>query len=318
MNDYQITQAASPGSPTETMPPVAKQSPPHSRGEERVSVMYGDRLCTTCHYNLIGQPVLREGHYNLLVVRCPECATMASLQEYPQLGRWENRWAIFLSGVWIILLLAFAAGGLGMTFGMSGGFTGETVYHFQDELRSHWETWHKAAYPDVSITSRWRNPDDFDEWMKLHPPSTMLAELGGAKKMLARPELLLYTFPIFAAGVMGIFWSVALLHRRRLTMLGASIGLLLIAGGLFGTAWWQIAQQSINSFDEIAWIQLGMPLMATVLLICWGLFTFMLMFGRSIARRLVRVLLPPGLRRPLSVLWLADGLTPPLTLETRL
>lgn len=315
MNDYQMPPAASPGSPIETMPPAAKQSPTRSGGEERVSVMYGDRLCTTCHYNLIGQPVIREPHYNLLVVRCPECATMASVQEYPQLGRWANRWAIFLSGVWIILLLAFAAGGLGMTFGMSGGFTDETINHFEDELRNHWETWHRAAYPDVSITSRWRNPDDFDEWVKLHPPSTMLAELGGAKIMLARPELLLYAFPMFAAGVMGIFWSVVLLHRRRLTMLAASIGLLLLAGALFGTAWWQIDGQPVNRFDDIAWMKLGMPLMATELLACWGLFTITLMFGRSVTRRLVRVLLPPGLRRPLSVLWMTDGLTPPLVQE---
>ena len=65
-----------------------------TRTEERVSVTYGDRLCTHCHYNLIGQPVLREPYYSMLIVRCPECGTVAAMQEYPQLGRWANRWSV--------------------------------------------------------------------------------------------------------------------------------------------------------------------------------------------------------------------------------
>ena len=316
MDGFQIMQDESSLKPA--INPDNKESPSlHPGGGERVSVMYGDRLCTTCHYNLIGQPVLREGHYNLLVVRCPECATMASLQEYPQLGRWANRWAIFLSVIWIIFLLAFAAGGLGMTIGMSGGFTEQAVSHFENELENHWEAWHLRAYPGITINNRWWSPDDYEEWARLHPPSTMLVELGGAKMMLARPELLLYMFPMFAAGVMGILWSVALVHRRRLTMLAMSIGLLMLVGTVFGSIWWQIVEFPANSFDDIAWMELGMPLMATELLACWGLFTIALLLGRNVARGLVRVMLPPGLRKPLSVLWLTDGLTPPLMQEAR-
>ena len=70
-----------------------------SSGTERrtVSILVGDRLCTKCGYNLTGQPVLREPHYEMLIVRCPECGAVAALQEYPVLGRWAGRWAALLA-----------------------------------------------------------------------------------------------------------------------------------------------------------------------------------------------------------------------------
>jgi hypothetical protein len=73
--------------------------------ERRVSVLTADRMCTTCGYNLVGQVVVRERHYGMLIVRCPECAAVASVQEYPLLGRWAGRWGAILATLWFILLL---------------------------------------------------------------------------------------------------------------------------------------------------------------------------------------------------------------------
>ncbi|MHC4949188.1 MAG: hypothetical protein ACYTG1_13185, partial [Planctomycetota bacterium] len=95
------------------------QPPLPTEREERVSVLVGDRLCIGCGYNLTGQPVLREPHYRLLIVRCPECATVAGLQEYPVLGRWANRWAALVAALWFVVLLAFAFGSSASLFGMS-------------------------------------------------------------------------------------------------------------------------------------------------------------------------------------------------------
>ena len=58
-----------------------------------VSVLTGDRACISCGFNLVGQQVTREPVYGMLLVRCPECNTAASLQEYPLLGKWASRWA---------------------------------------------------------------------------------------------------------------------------------------------------------------------------------------------------------------------------------
>ena len=81
-----------------TQPPQLDSREEHDSAqliEERVSALDGDRLCTNCHYNLIGQPVLREPYYQMFIVRCPECATVAALQEFPPLGRWSHRWASY-------------------------------------------------------------------------------------------------------------------------------------------------------------------------------------------------------------------------------
>ena len=49
--------------------------------EQRVSVIVGDRLCVHCGYNLTGQNIYREPYYELLIARCPECGSVASVLE---------------------------------------------------------------------------------------------------------------------------------------------------------------------------------------------------------------------------------------------
>lgn len=285
------------------------------RQEQRVSVMYGDRLCTTCHYNLIGQPVIREPHYDLLVVRCPECATVASLQEYPHLGRWANRWSVIFSGIWIMLLLALASGGIAAVIGMTGGFTEEAVDQYENDLQKHWSDWYAETYPNATSKNQWWNPDKFDEWTVAHTPSKLMTELHAVNGLFRQPETLLFIVPLFITSVLGVFWSVALVHRRRLTLFLMSVVLLILAGAIYGTIWWQIAQFPADDFDDIAWVQIGMPLMATMLGLCWFLLVTGLLCGRPVARWLVRVMLPPRLLGPLNVLWLTDGLTPPQARE---
>ncbi len=75
--------------------------------ERRVSVLVGDRFCAACGFNLVGQTVFRETHYNMLMARCPECGTPAAMQEYPMLGRWANRWARVLAVVMILFMTMF-------------------------------------------------------------------------------------------------------------------------------------------------------------------------------------------------------------------
>ena len=89
--------------------------------EVRISVVTGDRLCARCAYNLTGQLVTREPHYGLLIVRCPECATVASIQEYPLLGRWANRWGAVLAVVCLIFLLGMWLASSAATFGWTLG-----------------------------------------------------------------------------------------------------------------------------------------------------------------------------------------------------
>ena len=84
--------------------------------DRRVGTIQGDRLCAGCGFNLIGQPIMREARYDLLIARCPECGAVASLQEYPVLGRWANRWAALLGAAWLLAMLLLLLGPSGLLY----------------------------------------------------------------------------------------------------------------------------------------------------------------------------------------------------------
>ncbi len=100
-----------------------------SPGQPR-RIMTGDRFCTKCGYNLVGQEIVREQHYELLIVRCPECATVAGLQDYPRLGTWGARWGMVLAALWLILLLCVwpATSGIMLGFGIGIADEGSRGY----------------------------------------------------------------------------------------------------------------------------------------------------------------------------------------------
>ena len=76
-----IAQPHDPATPASAAPaPSAGHRGPGP--ETRVDVLSGDRCCARCGFNLYGQTIIREPHYGLLMVRCPECGTAAAMQEY--------------------------------------------------------------------------------------------------------------------------------------------------------------------------------------------------------------------------------------------
>lgn len=86
---------------------------------ERVSVVSGDRACGSCGFNLHGQNVVREPHYAMLMVRCPECGQVASLHEYPVLGPWAKRLGFVLAAGWLLAMLAAVVATTGALMGGS-------------------------------------------------------------------------------------------------------------------------------------------------------------------------------------------------------
>ncbi|MCW5767408.1 MAG: hypothetical protein KIT19_01890 [Phycisphaeraceae bacterium] len=113
--------------------------------DERVSVLVGDRLCVSCGFNLAGQSVVREPHYRMLIVRCPECATAASLQEYPVLGKWANRWGGVLAAGMILLTLLLALGTAGTIFGMSYAVSRVASKPLTDLIAKEHSAWAKVS-----------------------------------------------------------------------------------------------------------------------------------------------------------------------------
>ena len=105
---------------------AALDRPPH--------VMTGDRFCSKCGYNLVGQEIVREEHYDLLIIRCPECATVTGLQEYPRLGTWSARSGIVLAALWLLLLLCLWPATSGIMLGFGVGMADEGSLNYAQHL----------------------------------------------------------------------------------------------------------------------------------------------------------------------------------------
>lgn len=277
----------------------------------RVSVLVGDRLCTGCGYNLTGQPIVREPHYQLLVVRCPECGVVASVQDYPTLGRWAGRWAAVLAALWFIGLTGIAIGTSAAIFGLSLGASESAAREYRDTLDDLYMEWLQELHPGVDVSSRW-NFETFDQWWQTIQPSQILADAGGFFRAADWFAMVLWILLFLFAMAIGTFWSTALLHLRRRGRL--IFGLLMIAvPAALATAgnWSEIAGTDIDWAAEGAWHQVGLPFMGLSLVVALlGLWAGLLI-GRRIIRSLIRLLLPPRLRGPLALLWTADGLAPP-------
>jgi hypothetical protein len=294
------------------------------QGDRRLSTLVGDRICTRCGYNLTGQPVVREAHYEMLIVRCPECGTVASLQEYPVLGRWAGRWAALLAALWVVVVLGLllASGGILMGIGeriAHGAVVPWALYvaerqHEEFKAQQDQGTLSQAAEmmaqtpPSASsfLEPTWVSQQDFD---------AMLREAGGRAAVLDYAVLRSLVWLVVAAFPMGCVWAVVFLHlkRGRRVLLGllpiavAGVFLAIARLGapntLVGWGWMTV--------DELARRQVGLPVAIGALAFSILPLAAGLVVGRHVMRGTIRALLPPRLRSSLALLWTVDGLEPP-------
>lgn len=289
--------------------------------EERVSALVGDRLCTNCGYNLTGQPVVREPHYRMLIVRCSECATVASLQEYPLLGRWAGRWAMLGAAMWFaasaVFLLLTASAIIGSaTLVVETASTPLAV-----TIAEHHLTWLKAQDPDsIGPQLQWQLTMGAQTYVTLDPtwwatqdPAAFLVEAGGWTGGADWSALGSWGWLSVYILAVGCFWAVLLAHLRRKWLVLFSLlpvgiaGLFAIAiyaGDTTAVGGWatalSVAQQQLGP------LFCGLSIAYALLPLNLGLF-----FGRPITRLLIRALLPPRLRNSLALLWTTDDLDPP-------
>lgn len=313
--------------------------PPDSEPPQRLGVLAGDRLCIRCGFNLTGQPITREPHYNMLAVRCPECSTLASLQEYPVLGVWAPRFGILLALGWMLaaLLIAFLTG---LTVYLSAeGVAGVAtvpaarqigrsfaVYRADNiepegsgTLYAADNTW---SLDDRDPANNWIDPGWLDG-QDLHALPTLP---GGAASPYNTRALAALIPVLVGAGAWGVVWSVLLLHRRlrgRVIITGVVFalagGLLVLSHAGSPLAWdgfgpWTTYNWGwgVNARNLAARLYGLTPALVT-LAAAFGAFTAGHALGRPVARGIVRLLLPPHCRGPLALLWHVDGLPSPPT-----
>jgi len=301
------------------------------QGEQRVSALVGDRLCASCFYNLTGQPVLREPHYNMLIVRCPECGSVASVQEYPLLGRWSRRWAMLIAASWLLCLVILAAISAGIVAGLASEVSTASSYSmatFIADRNLEWQTQQATqqtgANPMAAFVQQFggypggqSSPySNIDEtWWSQQDPKALLAAAGGWFHAADWAALYLWVWYVLPLLLMGAVWSVASVNRRGwrqypiIVIIGAVAGVFLLIGHFSQSAWfpWRGWLTAI----EIAEPLIGLPFLLATFAYSLMVLALGLLVGRKIARMIVRALLPLRLISSLSFLWIADDLAPP-------
>jgi hypothetical protein len=292
---------------------------PQSGSDATVSFVHGDRLCIRCGYNLLGQPVVRERHYEMLIVRCPECGTVASIQEYPLLGRWANRWAALLAALWFLVLVVLLFVTSIQVMDLAWTVGNLSCRSYADAI---------AAKQTVWLNERGEDPSDYQYgfeyrgagYYTLFDPDfkdecdfdALLAERGGWVAMTDWPALLEWPMAFLYLSPLGAVWSVALIHIRRGWL---AIPALVILGVAFAMGLWWGQQMDwmmgVDSCGDQAHAQIGRWF--TIASLIFAFFPLMLgmVLGRPVVRLFVRLLLPPRMRGALAILWTAEGLPPP-------
>lgn len=268
-----------------------------------------DRACVGCGFNLYGQTVTREAHYGLAIARCPECGTVAALQQYPAMTHWVNRFRMIIAAIYVLLLVAFF---VGSTVGVSAFAFGASSVA-SENLRRHLsdsnQAWNEQQDTQQTTTGLpFYTSNLSQEYIEEEFPNAI--EDFGPLWGNMDPEWIIVLVPaVMVCFTIGVFWSVALLGASRkrtllVPLISCAIGCSFIIAANrpdYNNAWiWNLAHE------------LYIPSMTpVVILIEFVALACGVWLGRKLARFTVRVALPPRSRVPLSILWSRDGLELP-------
>lgn len=307
---------------------MTTDSPPSvsTLAEQRVSTVVGDRLCIKCNFNLAGQPVMRENVYGMAIVRCPECSTVASLQEYPILGKWAGRFAAALSSLWLLVLIGGVFATAGLVFGISEGCMHLGCDRLAQRIAQAHADWYAHATPaeksriapmygtpaPASIPAYAQSWID-SQWWDSQNLSSFVQQLGGPLRAVDARMFEAVFWLAFTAAVLGAAWSIFLLHMRRrrlflFVLLPLAFALLfayISAQSPSRTTLWMggVAVYSMGLAQAALWPWIMAFTLATAYIgLCIGAW-----FGRPFIRWLARMLLPPRMLGSLAYLWLAEG-----------
>jgi hypothetical protein len=283
-----------------------------------VSVLVGDRLCTGCTYNLTGQPVVREPHYDMLIVRCPECGVVASVQEYPLLGRWAGRWAALIAAGWFVALLVFLFITTAVLAGMSDSVAQRASEPFALRIGALQQQHFTSQQPAANTPAYYLAQQQVHAWMSLDPGwvsvqdfEAVLAGSGGVWRNVKWGALRGWMAIVLFAFPAGCFWAVFLAHLRRRVLLVAGLVPVALGAAFASVSMWDWMNVGWMPALLVARSEVGAPFEYGSLAFAYLPLAAGLVLGRPIVRGLVRALLPPRMRGALAVLWTVEGLLPP-------
>ncbi|MSR18422.1 MAG: hypothetical protein EXS00_04510 [Phycisphaerales bacterium] len=282
--------------PTE---PVARPRPDLDR------ILDGHTRCPGCLYELHGQKIEREPVYGLLIIRCPECGVITSLQDYPIAAPWVRRLGRILA--------ALTLAGLGLCFimGMIGvGAASElTARHASRPLTRIAQTLAEAdggnRDPSPSLgLQRWNESDLVNRvWSDEEG-----VRLAWTRWALYMPACLV------AAFICGWFWSLILISRKRRAVLLVTISMIAL-GSLGSWAFFWVERQIFISYLQSGVLRSIVPgashfvdpFLAATALLQMFMALLSVYLARPLSRLLAFLLLPPQKRVTLAFLWTCDG-----------
>ena len=295
-----------------------------------IDYLQGDRFCLACGTNLIGMPILRETHYEMLIATCPACGQVAHILETRKLARAAQRWTGLALAGWMLLIAILWVGGSGAMFGLTQGLIhdarGPLGAHIQKRFEDHqpenasgnYETAVNViqATPTTPFKAVINEKDEelinrFGIWWAQQDHQVLFAEAGGMSGMLdwaqLWPWLVMGMFPFF----FGAAWSLLMLNikRRHLIMALPFTTLAYIAMCLaMMLVWSMIPPRSPNAAS--------MTVIGPILSFIGMTYFISIMYagmlsGRTIARGALRLTLPPKAISRMTLLWRIDGGKPP-------
>jgi len=280
--------------------------PPRPAADTRIDVLSGDRCCASCGFNLFGQTIIREPHYGLIMVRCPECGHAAALQEYPTLARMTGRLRSTMAASWVAAILAgFAITG-GLIYGFSTTTTDAVVAPYSRVINFAWQEWAKANQTAAQQTAWWGNQNQMQTWWEGLPPAKFFAEFGSWTALNWR-GLITWAMTAIVIFPIGVIWAVAFARLRGfrlllVLMLPVLFAISLAAYNLVDAngGWYYTFDTAIES--QVGWVPTGLSIVAGALFLFAGA-----LMGRPIARAFLRHVLPARLLAAFAFLWMADG-----------
>lgn len=279
--------------------------------EQRIDVLTGDRCCVKCGFNLFGQSIVREKHYGLLMVRCPECGQAAALQEYPSLSGWLNRARFALAAAWLAVMFI----GLAITALIVGayaeGVQEVVIAPYVSKATTEFNTWGKANVPNFSPNDYGRF-NDISNWWNQLDAQQLFADFGGWGALAWR-GLYLWIYAAATLIPIGMIWSTFLARLRGLRLWLAMLVPTLIAASflmesLFSRRWSWYVDPSPMIAQQVGWLPTLMTLLFALFSLCLGA-----VMGRRLLRGLLAFILPIQLLPAFRFLWLADGRPLPKT-----
>jgi hypothetical protein len=284
---------------------------------EALDQIRADRACAGCGFNLFGQSVTKEEHYGLAVARCPECGTVAALQQYPAMTHWVNRFRMIIGAFYILILLAFF---VGSTFAVSGFMFGSTNVasdRLSDYLVDDYTAWIavqngeaetiEQALAAPSTTRYWYSnmdrkyaSDRFDQ---------AVDNFGSLWSNMDREWVIIMVPAACVCFAFGTFWSITLLGcTRKRALLVPLVSCMIGATVTFGVNQIDLVNASVRDIATQLYIPVVVPIVLIIELVAIAAGIFL---GRKLARFVIRIALPARARVPFSIFWARDELELP-------